>query len=73
MAVKIIDLANPDDYGTLYASEEEARQALASMMERFRLQGYTVTEQRIPNEVEAQYKVIDPDDEWIGTYTIIWQ
>ena len=70
MAARIVNLAGPDDDGTLYASEEEARQALASMVERFRLQGYTVTEQTLPDEVEAQYKVVDPDDEWVGTYTI---
>ena len=54
MAARIANLAGSDDDGTLYASEEEARQALASMMERFRLQGYTVTEQRLADEVEAQ-------------------
>ncbi len=70
MAARVVNLAGPDEDGTLYTSEEEARQALASMMEKFRSQGYTVTEQRIPDEVEVQYKVIDPDDEWIGTYTI---
>jgi hypothetical protein len=71
MAARVVNLAGSDDDYTLYGSEEEARQALASMMERFRLQGYTVTEQRFPDEVEAQYKVIDPDGEWTGTYTIV--
>ena len=70
MTARVVNLAGPDDDGTLYESEEEARQALASMMERFRSQGYTVTEQRFSDDDEVQYKVIDPDAEWIGTYTI---
>ena len=71
MAARLVNLADPDDDRTLYASEEEARQALASMVKRLTSQGYTVTEEKLPDEVEAQYKVIDPDDEWVGTYTII--
>jgi hypothetical protein len=71
MSAKIVDLANPDLSGTLYESEEEASQALASMIEDFRLHGYTVTEQMIPREDHAQYKVVDHTDAWIGTYTII--
>ncbi len=70
MAARLVNLADPDDDSTLYASEEEARQALASMIEKLTSQGYTVTEEKLPDEVEAQYKVIDPDDEWVGTYTI---
>ena len=71
MAARLVNLADSDDDSTLYESEEEARQALASMVERLTSQGYTVTEEKLPDEVEAQYKVIDPDDEWVGTYTII--
>lgn len=71
MPAKIVDLANPDLSGTLYGSEAEATHALASMVEDFRKHGYTVTEQIIPGEDHAQYKVVDQTDEWIGTYTII--
>ena len=70
MAARIVDFADPDDPGTPYRTVEEATQALASMMEKFRSQGYTVTEQIVP-DVHAQYKVIDPDHAWVGTYTIV--
>ncbi len=73
MAARIIDLADPDASGTLYGSVEEAEQALESMTEKFRSQGHTVTEEQIPGEDYPQYKVIDPDDAWVGTYTIILQ
>ena len=73
MAARIIDLADPDASGTLYGSVEESEQALESMTEKFRSQGYTVTEEQIPGEDYPQYKVIDPDDAWVGTYTIILQ
>jgi len=52
---------------------EEAERALALMTKKFRSQGYTVTEQQIPDEDHPQYKVIDFDDAWVGTYTIILQ
>ena len=71
MAARIVNLADPDDDGALCASEDEARQALETMIERFELQGYTGTEQKLADENEAQYKVDDPDDAWIATYTII--
>ena len=71
MSARIVDLANPDLSGTLFESEKEASQALAAMVENFRLHGYTVTEQMIPREDHAQYKVVDQTDAWIGTYTII--
>ncbi len=32
---------------------------------------YRVDEQRMPDEDYSQYKVIDFDDAWVGTYTII--
>ncbi len=73
MAAKIVDLTNPDASGTLYASVEEAEQALALKTKKFRSQGYTVTEQQIPDQDYAQYKVTDIDDAWVGTYTIILQ
>ena len=73
MAARIIDLADPDASGTLHGSVEEAEQALESMIEKFRSQGYTVTEEQIPGEDYPQYKVIDADDAWVGTYTIILQ
>ena len=71
MAARIVDLAKPDDEGTLYESVEEAEQTLASMTKKFRSQGYTVTEQQIPDEDYPQYKITDFDDAWVGTYTII--
>jgi hypothetical protein len=71
MSARIVDLANPDLSGTLFESEQEASQALAAMVENFRSHGYTVTEQMIPREDHAQYKIVDPTDAWIGTYTII--
>lgn len=70
MAARIVDLVNPDEDGTLYASVNEAEEALSSMVERFRSQGYTVTEQQLPNEDYPQYKVVDSNDAWVGTYTI---
>ena len=73
MAARIVDLADPDDSGILYGSVEEAEQALAKKTEKFRSQGYTVTEQQISDQDYPQYKVIDPDDAWVGTYTIILQ
>ena len=73
MAAKIVNLTNPDYDGTLYGSVEEAEQALALLTKKFRSQGYTVTEQQIPGEDYPQYKVIDFDDKWVGTYTVILQ
>ncbi len=71
MAAKIVNLANPDEAETLCATVEEARDTLAAMVERFKSQGYRVDEQHLPDEDYPQYKVIDVDDAWIGTYTII--
>ncbi len=71
MAAKIVNLANPDVSETLCASVEDAEQALAAMVERFKSQGYRVDEQNLPDEDYPQYKVIDFDDAWVGTYTII--
>ncbi len=45
MAVKIVNLANPDVGETLCVSVEDAEQALAAMVERFKSQGYGVDEQ----------------------------
>ena len=73
MAVKIVNLANPDANEKLCANVEEARETLAAMVERFKSQGYRVNEQQMPDEDYPQYKVIDFDDAWVGTYTIILQ
>ncbi len=73
MAVKIVNLANPDENETLCATVEEAKETLAAMVERFKSQGYRVNEQQMPDEDYPQYKVIDFDDAWVGTYTIILQ
>ena len=71
MAAKIVNLANPDEGETLCANIEDAEQALAAMVERFKSQGYRIDEQRLPDEDYPQYKVVDLDDAWVGTYTII--
>jgi hypothetical protein len=73
MAARIVNLTNPDYDGTQYGSVEEAEQALALLTKKFRSQGYTVTEQRNPDEAHPQYKVTDFDDAWVGTYTIMLQ
>ncbi len=39
MAAKIVNLADPDEGETLYASLEDAEQALAAMVERFKTHG----------------------------------
>ncbi len=73
MAARIVTLADPDEGETLCATVEEARETLAAMVERFKSQGYRIDEQRLPDEDYPQYKVIDFDDAWVGTYTIILQ
>ncbi len=73
MAAKIVNLVNPDVGETLCATVDDAEQALAAMVERFISQGYRVDEQRMTDEDCPQYKVIDFDDAWVGTYTIILQ
>ena len=70
MAAKIVNLADPDEDETLCATVEEARETLAAMIERFKLQGYRVNEQHSPDEDYPQYAVYDHSDAWIGTYTI---
>jgi hypothetical protein len=71
MAAKIVNLADPDEGETLCATVEEAEQALAAMVERFKSQGYRIAEQRLSNADYPQYAVYDHGDAWIGTYTII--
>ena len=75
MAAKIVNMANPDEDETLCTTVEEARKALAVMVERFRSQGYKVDEQHSPDEdfLYPQYAVYDYSDGWIGTYTILPQ
>ena len=73
MAARIVNLTNADYDGTLYGGVEEAEQALALRTKKFRSQGYTVTEQQIPDEDYPQYKVTDFDDAWVRTYTVILQ
>ncbi len=62
MAAKIVNLANPDEAETLCATVEEAEQTLATMVERFKSQGYRVDKRRFPNEDYAQYTVYDRND-----------
>ncbi len=73
MAVKIVNLVDPDEDETLCATVEEARETLAAMVEKFKSQGYRVDEQHLPNEDYPQYTVYDRNDAWIGTYTIFLQ
>ena len=73
MAVKIVNLVDPDEDVTLCATVEEARETLAAMVEKFKSQGYRVDEQHLPNEDYPQYTVYDRNDAWIGTYTIFLQ
>ncbi len=70
MAAKIVNLAVPDEGETLCATVDEAEQALAAMVERFKSQGYRVDNQHLPDEDYPQYTVYDRNDAWIGTYTI---
>ena len=71
MAAKIVNLADPDEGETLCASVEDAEQALAAMVERFKSQGYRIDEQHLPDQDYPQFAVYDHGDAWIGTYTII--
>ncbi len=71
MAARIVNLADPDESATLCATVEEAKETLAAMVERYESQGYRIAEQHLPDEEYPQYKVIDFDDAWVGTYTII--
>ena len=66
MVAKIVDLVDPDDAGTQFASVAEAEQALSVMLEKFKTYGYTVTEQQISGEAMSQFKVVDYNDEWVG-------
>jgi hypothetical protein len=71
MAARIVNLADPDEGEKVCATVEDAEQALAAMVERFKSQGCRIDEQRLPDEDYPQYKVVDVDDEWVGTYTIV--
>ena len=71
MAARIVNLADPDEGETLFATVEDAEQALAAMVERFKSQGYRIAEQHPPDEDYPQFAVYDHGDAWIGTYTII--
>ncbi len=73
MAAKIVNMANPDEDETLCATAEEAEQALAAMVEKFKSQGYRIDKRRFPNEDYPQYTVYDRNDAWIGSYTIFLQ
>ncbi len=71
MSAKIVDLVDPDDGGTLFASVAEAEQTLSEMLDNFKSQGYTITKQQFAGEDRPQFKVVDYNDEWVGTYTVI--
>ena len=71
MAARIVNLADPDESATLCASIEDAEQALAAMVERFKSQGYRIAEQHLADADYPQYAIYDHADAWIGTYTLI--
>ncbi len=71
MAARIVNLADPDEGETLCATVEDAEQALAAMVERFKSQGYRIAEQHLAGADYPQYAIYDHADAWIGTYTII--
>ena len=71
MAARIVNLADPDEGETLCATIEDAEQALAAMVERFKSQGYRIAEQHLADADYPQYAIYDHADAWIGTYTII--
>ena len=71
MVAKIVDLADPDDAGTQFASVAEAERALSEMLDKFKLQRYTITQQQFSSDDRPQFKVVDYNDEWVGTYTVI--
>ncbi len=71
MAARIVNLADPDEGETLCATLEDAEQALAAMVERFKSQGYRIAEQHLADADYPQYAIYDHADAWIGTYTII--
>ena len=71
MAAKIIDLTNPDDLGKQFASVVEAEQAFSDMLEKFKRQQCTVTKQQSYSKDFSQFKVVDCNDNWVGSYTII--
>ncbi len=50
MAARIVNLADPDEGETLCATVEDAEQALAAMVERFKSQAYRIDEQHLPDE-----------------------
>jgi hypothetical protein len=71
MSAKIVNLLDPDEGGTLYATVEEADTALAEMIDKFKTQGYRISRQHLSGEDYPQYAVYDHGDDWIGTYTIV--
>ena len=73
MAVRIVNLADPDEGETLCATVEDAEQTLVAMVESFKSQGYRIDEQYLPDEDYPHFAVYDRNDAWIGTYTIILQ
>jgi len=71
MTAKIVDLTDPDDQGTRFADVAAAEQSLSEKLARFKSLRYTITEQQLVNEDHPQFKVVDYNDEWVGTYTVI--
>ena len=71
MSAKIVNLLDPDEGGTLYATVEEADTALAEMIDKFETQGNRISRQHLPGEDYPQFAVYDHGDDWIGTYTIV--
>jgi biotin operon repressor len=70
MAVRIVNLANPDEAETLCATVDEAEATLAEMIERLESQGYRIEIRHDSGEDYPQYAVYDHSDAWVGLYTI---
>ena len=51
MAARIVNLADPDEGETLCATVEDAEQALAAMVEKFKSQGYRVADNILPTQI----------------------
>ena len=63
---KIVNSANPDA-STLYLSTDEAQTALTEMLERWRAQGFEITEN--PND-ENRWTLNDDQGQFIGDFYI---
>ncbi len=56
----MVNLANPGEDETLCTTVDEARETLAAMVERFKLQGYRVDEQHSPFYQDHVLAMLNP-------------